>query len=870
MSAASALADAALRGYLVDPGAARASAEQGRAVSIEEGDWTAASMAERALGLIAGHLSDSSAAAEHLRTAIRYGNRAGDPGAVARARSDLAYVLVRCGRSAAALREIARAKPHLRHDEQSDLLVMEALVLKVLGRWDDAFDAYRLAFPLVQATGDRQALAVLLGNRGVVQLHRGQPHAAEEDLLEADALFASVGSGLHRAITMHNLGYVAALRGHVPLALARYDQAEVGYTRHREVPLELWRDRCELLLAAGLDAEARAAAQRAVDAAAARHEPAELAEAQVRLAQASLADGDAVTAQRVAEEAACALARQRRPGWAVLARWTRMVARATQEPESINDVMFRRTATRLERAGWRGSALEARMRAAQVALACGRDTAARCDLEEVARSRHSGPVWHRQLGWHGEALLRASRGDRAGALRAAGRGLALIDEHRATLGATDLRAAASSRVSALASFGLRLAIESRRPQTVWRWAERTRAAALLHPPVRPSEDEEVDAALAELRHVALQRQEAAAANRPAEDLMRRQVHLEERIRELVRRAGGNGDGQWVVPDAQAVLAALGDRALVEFARCDDALWAVVAVEGRLRLCPLGDVAPVTQELHHLFFALRRMIGMPATGSARVRDRLSAAADRLDAALLRPLALGERDLVVIPTDPLHALPWSVLPSCRGRGVSVSPSARLWCKAQSARPSPSRHRVLVAGPGLQHAEPEVAALARLHPDASVFTGAEARVADVLAAMADADLVHLAGHGRFRGDNPQFSGVDLADGPLTGHDIERLPRGPAQAVLSACESGQAITMAGGEQMGLAAALMSVGVRSVVAPVLQVRDAESAPFMLDLHRGLQRGLTASAALAAAGERALSGTPTEAATGAAFICVGA
>src|SRR4051812_49968637 len=107
--------------------------------------------------------------------------------------------------------------------------------------------------------------------------------------------------------------------------------------------------------------------------------------------------------------------------------------------------------------------------------------------------------------------------------------------------------------------------------------------------------------------------------------MRRQVHLEERIRELVRRAGGNGDGQWVVPDAQAVLAALGDRALVEFARCDDALWAVVAVGGRLRLCPLGGVAPGTPGLHHFFFPLRRLIGLPPTGSAPAPDRLGAPA-----------------------------------------------------------------------------------------------------------------------------------------------------------------------------------------------------------------------------------------------------
>lgn len=872
MSPARTLAEAALRGYLSDPGAARRDAERGRAVARAGGDWVAVSMCERALGLVAGHLEDSTAAAQHLRAAIRYGRKAGNPTAVARARSDLAYVLVRCGRSRAALREIELAKPHLRDAEASDLLVMEALVLKVLGRWDAALEAYQRAFPMVQATGDRQSLAVLLGNRGVVQLHRGRVHDAERDLLAADAIFASIGSGLHRAISMHNLGYVAALRGHVPLALTRYDEAERGYARHRGVPLELWRDRCELLLAAGLDAEARTAAQHAVDVATARRERGELVEAQLRLAQAALSDGDPVTAERIAAGAARALIRQRRPGWAALAQWTRLVACATQAPGSVSDVVLRRAAVRLERAGWRGWSLEARLRAAEVALARGRATYARRDLEQVARARRGGPVWHRQLGWHGEALLRSSRGDRVGALRAAGRGLSLVDEHRATLGATDLRAGASSRVSALASFGLRLAVDGARPETVWRWAERTRAAALLYPPVRPPDDERVDAALASLRHVVHQRQEAAAANRPDEDLVRRQVELEDRIREMVRRAAGDGRAGRTSPDARAVLTTLGARALVEYARCADRLWAVVAVDGRLRLADLGCIPAAEQELHHLFFVLRRMVGAPETASESLRRRLMAAADRLDAALLRPLAgyLGDRDLVVVPTEPFHALPWSVLPSCRGRAVSISPSATLWSKAAAAAPRPLRRTVLAAGPGLRHAEPEVAELARVHPGAEVFTGASARVADVLTAMADADLVHLAAHGRFRGDNPQFSGVDLADGPLTGHDIERLPASPVRAVLSACESGQTLALPGGEQMGLAATLLSVGVRSVIAPVLQIPDAEAAPMMLDLHLGLRAGLTTSAALAAAGERARTRSVTAAATAAAFICAGA
>jgi tetratricopeptide (TPR) repeat protein len=739
-----------------------------------------------------------------------------------------------------------------------------------MGRWDAALEVYHRALPAVRSSGDRQAMALLLGNRGVVQVHLGRAREAESDFLEADALLAALGSGLHRAITAHNLGYVAALRGEVPLALARYDDAHRGYAQHREVPLELWLDRSELLLAAGLASEGRTAAHRAVDAAAARHEPAELAEAQVRLAQAALADGDPATAQRVAEEAARTLQRQRRPGWVALAQWTRLRGCLALDPSSVPVGTLARAADRLEKAGWHDSALQARLQAGIRAQGLGRAASARQHLEVVSRARRGGPVWHRHLGWHAEALLREGAGDRTGALHAVARGLDVAEEHRATLGATDLRVGASNRVAALAAVGLRLAVEGGRPAAVLRWAERTRAIALLRPPVRPSDDEETEGALAELRTAVRLRRAAAASGRPDPDLVRRQAALEQRVLEIVRRRGGDGVSAHPALDLEFLLGALGDRALVEYAVVDGRLLAVVAAGGRLRVRRLGDAAPVAQEMQHLLFALRRM----ATTGHRpaLRSRLDAAAARIDAGVLAPLAvdIGDRDLVVVPTEPLHTLPWSVLASCRGRAVSVAPSASLWLAADS-RPAPAAGRtVLAAGPGLVHAEVEVKELAELHPGATVFTGEQARVTDILTAMAGAQLVHLAAHGRFRADNPQFSALELADGPLTGHDVERLPQAPVCAVLSACETGTTAAMAGGELLGLAASLLSIGVRTVVAPLLQVPDAETAPLMVELHRGLRAGRPVSAALAAAVERAAAGSDAEAATGAAFICVGA
>ena len=80
--------------------------------------------------------------------------------------------------------------------------------------------------------------------------------------------------------------------------------------------------------------------------------------------------------------------------------------------------------------------------------------------------------------------------------------------------------------------------------------------------------------------------------------------------------------------------------------------------------------------------------------------LQSAATTFDAQLLRPLAaqLRDRPLVVVPTGALQSIPWSVLPSCLGRPVTVSPSAALWNRAAS-RPGPEQGAevVVVAGPG-----------------------------------------------------------------------------------------------------------------------------------------------------------------------------
>ncbi len=117
-----------------------------------------------------------------------------------------------------------------------------------------------------------------------------------------------------------------------------------------------------------------------------------------------------------------------------------------------------------------------------------------------------------------------------------------------------------------------------------------------------------------------------------------------------------------------------------------------------------------------------------------------------------------------------------------------------------------------------------------------------------MGKADIVHLVAHGRLRHDNPQFSALEFADGPLSIYDLERLPRAPEVIALSACDAGVSAEFAGNEIMGFVASLLALGTRSVIAGVGLVPDARATGrVMSSLHRGIAAGSTPAESLSAA-----------------------
>ncbi|MCE6994610.1 CHAT domain-containing protein [Saccharothrix sp. S26] len=865
-------AAAALEARQRDP---RAAIEMGRAAlraARASGDGEEASAAERAIGLAWRELHDFDAALRHLRRSVRLAERAGSTRAAALARMSLAFVLSTTGRHAQALRAINEALPHLRGADAGSGRMQRGLVLHYLCRYDEALREYNGAIEIVRRFGERLVEARALNNRGLLRAYTGGLRAADEDFDRAAVLYRDLDQALAVADVRWNAGISASRAGDVPRALTMFAEAEREYRRLAVPRPALLINRLELLVSVPLLEEARAAADRAVeelggDLVLAR------SEALFYRARVALLEGDLDRAVTMAVAARKGFRREKRDVWAEGARHVELRAAylSGQRTRALVTALTK-VASRLDALGWRMAGLEARVDAALVARDLGDRSRAVAELTTAGAARRGGPAAHRVQGWYAEALRRDLLGNARGAQIALRRGLALLDEYRVSLGATELRALSGAQGAALAAEGLRTAVAGGRAGRVLSWAEAWRAGALRMTPARPPEDSGLADALAELRAVTADLEAASTAGRPTAALRQRQVRGEQRVRELTRRTGGGG-AVFKPPAVDELAHALGTSALVEYVDHEGALLAVVVAGGRASLHRLGPLDGALRELRLLRFALHRLVTLPEhLDRTSVRAGAEHAARLLQNRLLEPLRrrLDDRPLVLAPTGRLGGLPWSALPACRGRAVTVVPSATVWLRAANSTVTSHDRAVLAAGPRLPAAPTEITAIASLTRSASVLVGSAATVDAVASAMDGAPLAHVAAHGSFRADNPLFSALELADGPLTVYDLERLRTPPARVVLSACDSGLSAVRPGDELMGFTAALLGLGTRTLVAPVIPVPAEVTTPLMVDLHRRLGDGQPPSVALAGAQRAHHEDGDAAFAASAGFLCFGA
>ncbi|MFJ5259983.1 CHAT domain-containing protein [Streptomyces sp. NPDC088387] len=828
-----------------------------------------ASVAHQVIGIWQRDFGDTRLALHHLRRARDFAVRADSAEREADVLGTLGVALIHAGQTRqgqeALERGVARGTGHTR----ARVLYRRAYAGWVLGHHRAALEDVRRAIPVLRQADDVIWTARALTLRATVHLALGAVDRADADFTSAEALWETTGQEHDKADAVESRGLAAFRSGDVPAALRLLAEAEERYAKLGTPTFMLNIRRCEVLMAAGLAPEALAEADAAI---------AELdgiggqstrkAELLLTAARAARLAGDPHTAIARAALAVRLFAGQRRSWWETHARLVLIEARVATGRRSgrlVADAAA--VAERLASFG-APAAPEASLLAGRIALRLGWRTDAERHLALAARSRHSGPPLARVTGWAAHALRAEAAGSRRGVLEACRRGLDVLDDHRMTLGASELRARATEQGAELAALAQRASLAHGGPRRLLVWSERWRATALSAPPTRPPADPELLGDLTAYREIAARAEEARRDSRPVPALDREQRRLERAIRSRTLHLRGETPGGNDRFDVGRLLDRLGSTLLVELAVVDGRVQVLLCGQGRVRRFEAGLLAEAEQEAEHVQAGLRRLAHPGADARLPLVEAMGA---RLEELLLGPAAahLGGGPVVVVPPGRLHRVPWALLPALRERVVSVSPSATSWLRARETEPPPGGRHVLVRGPGLSTGGAEVPEVADRYSEPTVLEGDDAGVSRVLEELDGAALAHIAAHGAFRADSPLFSSLRMSDGPLIVHDFDRLDRSPYRIILSCCDTARFASVGADELLGLVTALLPHGTAGVVACSAPVNDAAVVPLMLALHKGLGAGLSLAEALRDA-RAALPGDATHQATGWAFTAFGA
>jgi tetratricopeptide (TPR) repeat protein len=829
-----------------------------------------ATYALHALAIVERDVGRMREAGRHLRRGLGLARRHHLHDRAADMSATLGSVLAYAGRTAAAMTAFDEALAGSRGVDRARVLVRRAAIRGLLlGDHEGAIEDGNKAIRTLHRAGETLWESRAVGNRANSYVELGRLDKARADLGRAAGMLDGLGQPYDAAITRHNLAMVSYAAGDLVGALRQIEQAIEEYEAVEAQIPEAHADRCLILLAAGLTADAQAAGERAVElmehdrtTAAVR-----LAYMESAAAGAALDAGDHAAATRHARAAA---RRWRRAGntraevEADFLRFRAAVAAGRSPARAVRagDELSSRLDTEHSTA-----ALDAHLLTGRLALSAGKRELADTHLATAAEARRRGSALRRATGWVAVALQAQEREDRTGLLRAADHGLAVLEQHRLTLGSSELRARATVRGAELARLAVGRAAADGSARELLRWSERWRATLQVAPPPRPPQDPEALAELAALR--ALARMEGEDSNSRREERRRR---LEEAVRRRELLRPGEAAGRRSALDIGDLLDALGGAALVSVVGVAGEVHAVVASGGRVRRVVAGTTDRVRHEVDYALLAVR---GAARVGSLDVAAQLLAGAEpglgALEDALLGPALrlVGDNPVILVPPTRLHSAPWGAMPGLRERPVTVAPSASSWLRAHRAIVPPGRRVALVAGPGLVSGAAEVPQLARRYESVEVLRNGAATCDATLQALDGAWLGHVAAHGTFRGDNPLFSTLDLADGPMTVYDLDGLRRPPHRLVLSACESGAAAPTGADELLGLASSLVELGTAGMVASVVPVDDAATVGFSLAAHEAVARGASLGEAVLRARELA-GDDPVAQATAWSFLALGA
>ncbi len=303
--------------------------------------------------------------------------------------------------------------------------------------------------------------------------------------------------------------------------------------------------------------------------------------------------------------------------------------------------------------------------------------------------------------------------------------------------------------------------------------------------------------------------------------------------------------------------------LVEYYNDGERLWAFSLDKETIEVHPLAaSLETLNQLLAQLQvnLAAALKVGPQAAAAHSLTHLARRILQRLCALLLEPLAHrrgGKQRLVIVPYGALHYLPFHLLYDGSAYLIDRCEVVILPAAGLALQPSPRR-------------EPGALVLANSWEGRLPFTHAEGEIVHKLfggslwvdeAANRTAfqarptQILHIAAHGQYRLDQPDFSFIQLADGQLYADDLLQQDLSYELVALSACETGRANVAGGEELIGLGRGFLYAGAGALVLSLWPVLDATTLRLMEGMYRALRAGASKPAALRQAQRAILADT---------------
>jgi CHAT domain-containing protein len=439
----------------------------------------------------------------------------------------------------------------------------------------------------------------------------------------------------------------------------------------------------------------------------------------------------------------------------------------------------------------------------------------------------------------------------------------LVENSRAVLAAEELRIAFFSDKLLPYNELVKIKLAEKNFAAALSWHERSRSRTLLETTRDEAENYSQNPKLAALReelnwfYSRINRQTSSGleARRDVSGLQKQAFKREQELAELERRLAVNEEtnavGETKAFDLEKLQSVLSETTVIEFANFDNRLQAFLINEDGLEVFRFPfDLETLQGEVEQFLFQIKtgRFLEKLSVENRRLAsERLVRRARTIYDALLRPLerfCRGKR-LAIVPTSFLHYLPFQALHDgekflVEDWEIVYAPSLSILQKCLSGEISPPESALLVgvADRVTPLIDTEIETLAKLFRTSVQLTGEAATLENLRENAEKADVLHLACHGKFRLDNPNFSALNLFKENLTVKDARDLRLQNKLVTLSACETGLNKIVSGEELLGLTRGFLYAGAGALVLSLWTVSDKSTSDLMRRFYKGFLNGV--------------------------------